>query len=181
MFPMTVSGWYESIHEQLSMMVLAPSFMEAYPDIFAYTYSEDLEMAGTYYSDILLKSRTGIAQQLDDFVHSVGGDPDNQEAANFLPATVNQVTNPTPDISIAAMLILFVILFMVCGYLLIYNVFDISVMQSIRQYGLYRTVGMSKRQVRQLINKQALWLSCIGVPLGFWPATLSEKSLCPSS
>ena len=49
---------------------------------------------------------------------------------------------------------------------MIYNVFDIAVMQEIRRYGLYRTVGMSKRQVKELINRQALWLSGAGIPLG---------------
>lgn len=164
--PMIVSGWYESIHEQMSMMVLAPCFIEAYPDIFEYTYRDDHQMTGTYYSDIVLKNKTGITQQLDDFVRFVGGDPDNQDAANYLPATVNRITNPILNTNIIAILILFVILFMTCGYLLIYNVFDISVMQSIRQYGLYRTVGMSKKQVKHLIDKQAIWLSCIGIPFG---------------
>lgn len=177
--PMTVSGWYESIHEQLSMMVLSPSFVEAYPDIFEYTYHEDFEMAGTYFSDIVLKNRMGIQGQLDDFVRSAGGEPHNQDAPNFLPATVNQMTNPTPSIGIIVMLVMFVILFMACGYLLIYNVFDISVMQSIRQYGLYRTVGMSKKQMTHLINKQAIWLSFIGIPLGLLGGYLIGKFSLP--
>ena len=33
-------------------------------------------------------------------------------------------------------------MFIVCGYLLIYNIFDISVMQDVRQYGLLRTIGL---------------------------------------
>ena len=55
---------------------------------------------------------------------------------------------------------------MLCGYLLIYNVFDIAVMQDIRRFGLYRTIGMSRKQVRTLMNRQALWLSGVGIPLG---------------
>ncbi|MCI8291867.1 MAG: hypothetical protein HFJ25_06490, partial [Clostridia bacterium] len=42
----------------------------------------------------------------------------------------------------------------------------IAVMQDIRRFGLYRTIGMSRRQVRTLMNRQALWLSGIGIPLG---------------
>ncbi len=57
-----------------------------------------------------------------------------------------------------------VVLFIFCGYLLIYNVFDIAVMQDIRRYGLYRTIGMSRKQVRRLINRQR--------PCG-WPASAS--------
>ena len=78
----------------------------------------------------------------------------------------NEMTNQPLDPSVLAMGAVFVILFIFCGYLLIYNVFDIAVMQDIRRYGLYRTIGMSRRQVKQLINRQALWLSCIGIPLG---------------
>ena len=47
------------------------------------------------------------------------------------------------------------LLFVVCGYLLIYNVFDISVMQDVRQYGLLRTIGTSSRQIKKLVIRQA--------------------------
>ena len=40
----------------------------------------------------------------------------------------------------------FGVLFMFCGYLLIYNVFEIAVTNDIRQYGLLRTVGTTSRQ-----------------------------------
>lgn len=36
------------------------------------------------------------------------------------------------------------LMFVVCGYLLIYNIFDISVMQEVRQYGLLRMIGASR-------------------------------------
>lgn len=36
------------------------------------------------------------------------------------------------------------LMFVVCGYLLIYNIFDISVMQVVRQYGLLRMIGASR-------------------------------------
>ena len=42
--------------------------------------------------------------------------------------------------------IVFGILFMFCGYLLIYNVFEIAVTNDIRQYGLLRTVGTTSNR-----------------------------------
>lgn len=164
--PMVVSGWYEALNDQLSIMALAPGFVDAYPEVFQDTHQEDAEMAGTYFSDILVKNRVGLEAQLDAFVRAAGGVRDDMQAPNYLPATVNQVTNPTLNAGTVAIAVLFILLFITCGYLLIYNVFDISVMQSVRQYGLYRTVGMSKKQVKQLINRQALWLGCIGTPIG---------------
>ena len=54
--------------------------------------------------------------------------------------------------------VVFILMFVVCGYLLIYNIFDISVMQDVRQYGLLRTIGTSTRQIKSIVNRQAVWL-----------------------
>lgn len=58
------------------------------------------------------------------------------------------------------------LMFVVCGYLLIYNIFDISVMQEVRQYGLLRMIGASPRQIKNLVKRQAFWLTLIGLPIG---------------
>lgn len=52
------------------------------------------------------------------------------------------------------------------GYLIIYNIFYISVFRDIRFYGLLKTVGTTKKQLQSLIRRQALILSAIGIPLG---------------
>ena len=163
---MVVSGWYEATNDQTSTMVAGTAFREANPDLFRYTYQDDREIAGTYWSDIIASGTVGLLDNMKNWSRSVGGDPEDMEAPNYLPGIVNEMTNQSIDPSILAMGTVFVILFIFCGYLLIYNVFDIAVMQDIRRYGLYRTIGMSRNQVKRLINRQALWLSCIGIPLG---------------
>ena len=163
---MVVSGWYEATNDQTSTMVAGTAFREANPDLFRYTYQDDREIAGTYWSDIVASGTVGLLDNMKNWSRSVGGDPEDMEAPNYLPGIVNEMTNQSIDPSILAMGTVFVILFIFCGYLLIYNVFDIAVMQDIRRYGLYRTIGMSRKQVKRLINRQALWLSCIGIPLG---------------
>ncbi len=130
------------------------------------TTQDDREIAGTYWSDIVASGTVGLLDNMKDWSRSVGGDPEDMEAANYLPGIVNEMTNQPLDPSVLAMGAVFVILFIFCGYLLIYNVFDIAVMQDIRRYGLYRTIGMGRKQVKRLINRQALWLSCVGIPLG---------------
>ena len=62
--------------------------------------------------------------------------------------------------------VVFILMFVVCGYLLIYNIFYISVMQDVRQYGLLRTIGTSTRQIKGIVNRQAVWLTLIGLPIG---------------
>ncbi len=163
---MTVCGWYEALNDQLSVAWAGTAFRDAYPDIFQYTYDQDRDMAGTYWSDITAKSRVNLAKRMEELSRSLGGDPDHMDAPNHLPAVVNQQTNPAPNLPQIALAALLLALFLFCGYLLIYNVFDIAVMQEIRRYGLYRTIGMSRRQVRQLINRQALEVYLAGTPAG---------------
>ena len=177
--PVIVSGWYESPHDQMSMMWAGTSFRDAYPEIFEYTYDKDGASAGTYYSDFLATSTIGLEQNIENLSRSLGGNPDDIEAANFLPAVVNQTTHQKTNIEMTVIAMVFVALFMFCGYLLIYNVFDIAVMQQIRRYGLYRTIGMSKRQVKHLMNCQTVWLSGIGTPIGLLIGFLIGKAVMP--
>lgn len=60
----------------------------------------------------------------------------------------------------------------IAGYLLIYNVFYISIAQDIRFYGMLKTLGTTARQIRKIVYKKAIKLSLIGIPAGLllgWP------------
>ncbi len=175
---MIVSGWFEATSEQISMMWAGTTFRDAHPDIFKYTYDQDREMAGTYYSDFVAVSTAGLQEKLDRWVWQMGGDPEAANSDN-LSATINAVTNPVLEPMTLLLGAVIIVLFVLCGYLLIYNVFDIAVMQEIRRYGLYRTVGMSRRQIKKLINLQALWLSCVGIPLGLLTGYFVGKATLP--
>ena len=60
----------------------------------------------------------------------------------------------------------FLILVIFTGYLIIYNVFQISVAGDIRFYGLLKTIGVTPRQLRRMIRQQALLLCAAGIPVG---------------
>lgn len=177
--PMVVSGWYEAVNDQTSLMWAGTSFRDAHPDIFLFTYDQDREMPGTYASDFTAANTAGLQEKMERLSVSMGGDPYDMNAANYLPAVVNAMTNQPLDPKTISMAAVIVVLFILCGYLLIYNVFDIAVMQEIRRYGLYRTIGMSRRQVKKLINRQALWLSCIGIPVGLFIGFFIGKAALP--
>lgn len=49
---------------------------------------------------------------------------------------------------------------------LIYNAFSISVAERTRQFGLLRSVGATKKQLRSMVFTEALTVSAIGIPLG---------------
>lgn len=63
-------------------------------------------------------------------------------------------------------IIAFLSLVIFTGYLIIYNIFQISVTGDIRFYGLLKTIGVTPRQLRRIIRQQALFLCFVGIPLG---------------
>ncbi len=52
------------------------------------------------------------------------------------------------------------------GYLLVYNILYISVAKDVQFYGRLKTIGTTKKQLRKIIYKQAMQISCIGIPIG---------------
>lgn len=48
----------------------------------------------------------------------------------------------------------------------IYNMFHISVLEKMRQYGILRAIGMNARQLRRLVIGEALLLGGLSIPIG---------------
>ena len=59
-----------------------------------------------------------------------------------------------------------IILVLLSGYLIIYNVFAISVERDMHFYGLIKTIGATRKHIRRIVFRQALILSGIGIPIG---------------
>lgn len=75
----------------------------------------------------------------------------------------------------AGMLLVFV-----AGYLIIYNIFQISVSTDIQFYGKLKTLGTTKKQIKKLIYGQANRLCLIGIPLGLLLGWLLGRKLVPA-
>lgn len=52
--------------------------------------------------------------------------------------------------------------------LVIYSIFYISVVSRIRQFGQFRTLGMTGRQIRKVVNREGLILCAVGIPIGLF-------------
>lgn len=178
-YEMVVSGWWEAANDTGSLLIVSEQFVKDNPEIFVNTYAEDREIAGTYMADVVLKDKRHIQKQLQEFALSVGGEPEQMNADNYIACSQNQVGNAMLQPGMMLSVVVFVLLFVVSGYLLIYNIFDISVMQDVRQYGLLRTIGTSTRQIKKIVNRQALWLTLIGLPLGLLFGFLVSRMLLP--
>lgn len=120
---------------------------------------------------VMMASGIGIYEQMEQVDKDLGYTWEDREAENAARIGVNwgytteQVSkNSDPGTLAGIVLLLLVILF--TGYLIIYNIFQISVSGDIRYYGLLKTIGVTPRQLRRIIRFQAFFLSAIGIPLG---------------
>ncbi|MGE5545178.1 MAG: ABC transporter permease [Bacillota bacterium] len=61
--------------------------------------------------------------------------------------------------------VLFVLVLM-AGVLMIYNTFNISVMERVRQFGLLRCIGASQSQIKKLVRREGLIITLKAIPIG---------------
>ena len=107
------------------------------------------------------------------------------KAAGFTRAGTGMEVNPAYNLfeedsfsfSSLIIMILFVIL---AGYLIIYNIFNISVKTDIRAYGLLKNVGTTGKQLKKIVRMQAWRLSAIGIPIGLLCGYLAGLCMAPS-
>ncbi|MDR0918385.1 MAG: ABC transporter permease, partial [Oscillospiraceae bacterium] len=74
---------------------------------------------------------------------------------------------------------LILLIIVISGYLLIYNIFYISVIKDIKFYGLMKTIGTTKSQIKRIVNIQALVYCLIGIPLGIFSGYFLAVRLFP--
>ena len=71
------------------------------------------------------------------------------------------------------------LMILISGYLFVYNTLYISVSKDIRYYGQLKTVGMTSVQLKRMVYLQALWNSCIGIPVGMVFGVLVSAGIVP--
>lgn len=63
-------------------------------------------------------------------------------------------------------LCLFVFIIFLAGYLVIYNIFNISVKNDIKVFGLFKNIGVTNKQMKKIVFQQAVYLCFYGIPAG---------------
>lgn len=77
-------------------------------------------------------------------------------------------------------MVVFLVLFIIgSGYLLIYNVLYISISKDTRFYGLLKTIGTTRKQIKSLVKGQAFKFACIGIPVGIGSAAAVSFGIVP--
>ncbi|MCR8645371.1 FtsX-like permease family protein [Paenibacillus sp. N1-5-1-14] len=87
------------------------------------------------------------------------------------------VLKPQTNSSIMAILIIVVSIVVVATALVIYNAFQISVVERMKQFGLLRSIGATRKQIRQIVMREAAVLAVIAIPIGIVCSILALAAL----
>ncbi len=139
--------------------------------ISANTSSERNEIFGTYFLDVMLKSDNDINGTMNEILQRNGFQNTEVSSDNYIAIGVNwgyisENLDMTMDSSSIMSLVVLIAIIVTVGYLIIFNVFRISVTNDIRSYGLLKTIGTTGKQIRHIVLVQALVLSATGIPIG---------------
>ncbi len=165
----TLSGWWEYDSALVASNVLVPR--SAAEELCAQSSGDPYSMTGGWNLDMMFKSDLQIEENILQILENHGYQHDDPQGENYLKIGVNwgysgaQLSNSF-DISTLIAIVVLLLLIIFTGYLIIYNVFQISVTNDIRFYGLLKTIGTTGKQLKRIIRQQALILSLIGIPFG---------------
>ena len=181
----TLCGWWEYDEAIVANHVLIPESRvdEVLNEVGVVPPGEN-GMTGAWNMDVMFKNAFNIKEKLNTILASHGYQSEAAGEDNYIATGVNwgytseqllEQMDLGTAIAIAAVLILIIF----TGYLIIYNVFQISVAGDIRFYGLLKTIGTTPRQLKRIVKRQALLLSIIGIPIGLILGWLIGGRLTP--
>ena len=170
-----VSGWYQGDYvSYASELCLSESYWTklkgSLTDEDFITWAEEhmeYKSVGLYAVNIFLNNASHLEDKIRTIIQNAGYEPDTELSYGVNWAYMgNRVESVDPFTAIILCSAIAIIL--ITGYLIIFNIFQISVINDIRFYGLLKTIGTTKKQIRGLLLRQAAVLSVIGIPIGIF-------------
>ena len=181
----TLCGWWEYDEAAAANHILIPeSRVDAILTETGVVPPGSDGMTGNWNLDVMLKNGArSIASDMEKILADCGYQSETP-GENYVSTGINwgytgAQLDGKLDPALAAVIVAALILILLTGYLIIYNVFQISVAGDIRFYGLLKAIGTTPRQLRRIIRTQALILSLIGIPAGLLLGWLLGGVLTP--
>jgi putative ABC transport system permease protein len=166
----TISGWYVGDPvSKASQVYLSRNYLDEIS--VNYTEEDFIEAKnrsflgiGLIQGSIMFKNSNNIEGNMNTVIVESGYlVKDIEVGINW--AYLTQMSQELDFMSTMIIIVAFLVM-MLTGYLIIYNIFQISIIGDIRFYGLLKTIGATKKQIKRLVLRQAFLLSCFGIPIG---------------
>lgn len=133
-------------------------------------------MEGSNYGAyISVKNIKKAQEQINSIGQDLGISEENIQTNFRVLRLYAQSGNPVLDSSLMGIVAFVIILIMVSTIAVIYNSFNISVIERISEFGLLRSLGATPKQIRGLVFKEAIILSAVSIPIGILSGVLAMK------
>ena len=165
----SLSGWWEADEAALANMILVS---RSYCDTVLENYvSEEFDSTGKWTLNVMFSNSMDIEGNVQKVLEHQNLQDDDVLQDAYVATGVNWAYTSTQmveniDPFSVAMVVIVLLLIIVTGYLIINNIFRISVIYDIQFYGLLKTIGTTGKQLKKIIFRQAFLLSAIGIPIG---------------
>lgn len=184
----TLCGYWESDPLlNVGFGLVSPAYCEKYAKELNQEDAEnpeysDTPLTGSINAYVNFHNTWNLQKKLDKVITDSGYSTDS-DSEKYISSNANWAymsTNIEEEDPITLAAIIGVLgLIMLTGYLIIYNIFQISVIRDIRFYGLIKTIGTTGKQIKAMIRRQAMQLCLGGIPIGLLIGFFIGKSIVP--
>ena len=166
----SLSGWWDYDDAiQADMVLVTRQYCNKV--LKDYKTDNNYENTGKWDLEIFFDNSFDIEGKLNKLLNKYNYQPEDAGKDNYISAGINwgysstQILNNLAITDIAGF-VLALIIVIFTGYLVVYNIFRISVSNDINFYGMLKTIGTTKRQIRKIVFIQAMVLLAAGIPAG---------------
>ena len=158
-----LSGYFRGEKLSFSQIGLVS---KAFQDKYAPTrvngkYPKDSNsIEGSITVEIMYRNSFNIEKKTIALIERSGLDSDTEYGTSW--AYLQTIMDPATT----ALGVVLLITFMIAGYLIIYNIFDLNIISDIQEYGLLKTIGTTGKQLKKIVRTRTRIISLIGIPIG---------------
>ncbi|MFA5407560.1 MAG: FtsX-like permease family protein [Bacilli bacterium] len=146
-----------------------PSF-ENYsaPGYTVITYLDEGVSASIYDISVITNSPKNIYEKIEKMASKdpLNLDLDNIEYHGSLLRWYGVTDNDNANSVLYGFAGILIVVIMIASIIVIYNSFNISIVERKKQFGILASIGTTSKQIRKMVYKEGLLLSLIGIPLG---------------
>lgn len=142
-----LSGYYSAITDNTA---IRPAFTKS-----------DVNSKATVY--VLLKNPINIEGKIKKIILDL-----NVELSYQVNEAFNLAKSDFFNIQNIGILIFVFLLILICGFLVIYNIYFIAITGEIKFYGLLKTLGTTSKQLKKFVFYQVTIIYCFSIPIGLF-------------
>lgn len=168
----TLSGWW--VEEELApanhVLISCSMAEDICKNVNVQSDAQMGNYAGLYDLYYMFDSAKDVETKAEQLLNRYGYQSFDNKQTNYIGGGFNPgyaaAALNSGDIETMAIIAGIILVIIFTGYLVIHNIFRIAIANDIRRYGLLKTIGTTKRQIRKMVYTEALVLSVIAVPAG---------------